>query len=74
MSVDTRTGKDNKTYGSAVLSDGKDTLKFDCDAELCGRVQPFSEYDCFIEITEQSFGDRCYSRRRLVEVREPEKK
>lgn len=74
VSVDVRRGKDDKSYGSVMLSDGKDALKFDCDVELCARVQPFTEYDCFIDISEQSFGDKVYNRRRLIETRVPGEK
>lgn len=74
VSVDVRNGSDGKAYGSAVLSDGKDTLKFDCDVELTVRIQPFHEYNCYVEVSEQAFGNKVYNRRRLVEVLEPEEK
>lgn len=70
VSAKVETGKDNKAFGKVMLSDGKDSLELDCDANLVNGLQPFVEYDCFVEISTRIFGSQAYNIRRLVQIRE----
>lgn len=73
VSAKVETNKDNKSYGRVVLSDGKDTLELDCDANLCNGLEPFCEYECYVEVSTRIYGNQAYNMRRLVQIRETTK-
>lgn len=73
VSAKVETSKDNKAFGKVILSDGKDTLDLDCDANLVNGIEPFGTYECFVEITTRVFGNQVYNIRRLVQIRDAAK-